>query len=139
VEVGNAKDSVGRRLAAYVAMLRGGAGLFAASGYPARPQFAAYVERLDLAHEYPGIQGIGFSVRVRASGREQLVAQMREEGLADFRIWPDGPRDEYHAIIYLEPRDRRNLAAVGYDMFTESVRRAAMERARDTGLPAASG
>nr|MCU0256937.1 CHASE domain-containing protein [Vicinamibacterales bacterium] len=44
----------------------------------------------------------------------------------------------YHAIVFLEPLDRRNLAAIGYDMFTEPVRRAAMERARDTGQPAAS-
>src|SRR5690606_29123445 len=37
-----------------------------------------------------------------------------------------------------EPLDARNLAAIGYDMFTEPARRAAMERARDTGEPAAS-
>ncbi|HET9529142.1 MAG TPA: CHASE domain-containing protein, partial [Blastocatellia bacterium] len=40
---------------------------------------------------------------------------------------------------YLEPQDRRNQAAIGYDMFSEPKRRAAMERARDWGIAAASG
>jgi CHASE1-domain containing sensor protein len=35
--------------------------------------------------------------------------------------------------------DRRNRAAIGYDMFTDPTRRATMERARDSGQPAASG
>jgi PAS domain S-box-containing protein len=55
-------------------------------------------------------------------------------------VWPDEtPRDEYHAIIYLEPEDQRNKKALGFDMFTEEVRRQAMQAARDTGLPTASG
>jgi signal transduction histidine kinase/ActR/RegA family two-component response regulator len=41
--------------------------------------------------------------------------------------------------VYLEPLDKRNRAALGFDMFSEPVRRAAMERARDTGEASASG
>jgi signal transduction histidine kinase/ActR/RegA family two-component response regulator len=133
------EDGVQQRLSAYVAMLRAGSGLFAATGSVTREQFHAYVERLDLAQTYPGIQGIGVSLRVAASDREALVARTRSAGFADFKIWPEHPRDEYHAIVYLEPLDRRNRAAIGYDMFTEPVRRDAMARARDTGQPAASG
>src|SRR5690606_16254373 len=38
-----------------------------------------------------------------------------------------------------EPFIDRNLRAFGYDMYSEPVRREAMERARDSGLPALSG
>src|SRR5262249_19777202 len=93
---------------------------------------------LDLAQEYPGIQGIGLSLRVDPAERRSLEAEMRRQAFADFRIWPEGQRPEYHTIVYLEPLDRRNAAAIGYDMSTEPVRRAAMEQARDSGLPAAS-
>src|SRR5690606_28529581 len=48
-------------------------------------------------------------------------------------------RDAYSSILYLEPFTGRNLRAFGYDMFSEPVRREAMERARDSGLPALSG
>src|SRR3546814_13521456 len=57
----------------------------------------------------------------------------------DYRIWPEGERAIYASIIYLEPFDWRNQRAFGYDMFLAPVRRAAMERARDTGLPSLSG
>jgi signal transduction histidine kinase/CHASE1-domain containing sensor protein/ActR/RegA family two-component response regulator len=133
------RTSIESRLAAYVAMLRAGSGLFAARPDVSRDEFRAYVERLDLERQYPGIRGIGFSMRVAAGEQRRLAAAMRRSGHDDFRIWPLHPRDEYHAIVYLEPSDRRNRAAIGYDMFSEPVRRAAMERARDTGLPAASG
>ena len=52
---------------------------------------------------------------------------------------PEGEREVYTSIIYLEPFSGRNLRAFGYDMFSEPVRRAAMERARDTDAAALSG
>ena len=39
---------------------------------------------------------------------------------------PREPRDEYHAIVYLEPSDAHNRAALGFDMFSEPTRRAAV-------------
>jgi CHASE1-domain containing sensor protein len=69
---------------------------------------------------------------------DSFVMAQHQQGMPAFRIWPDHPRTEFHTIIYLEPLDRRNEAAIGYDMFSEPVRRAAMERARDTGQPALS-
>ena len=107
------RTAITDRLTTYTSLLRGGAGLFAAFPGVDEAAFRAYVERLDLAHYYPGIQGIGFARR-------------------------QGNRDAY-PIAMLEPHDRRNLHALGYDMFTERVRREAMIHARDTGAAAASG
>ncbi len=123
----------------YIALLRAGSGLFAAHEPVDQKEFRAYMERLQLREEYPGIQGIGFTIRFPASEKEQLIARIQREGISNFSIHPDYNRPEYHAIIYLEPLDQRNQAAIGYDMFSEPVRRKAMERARDGGLPAASG
>jgi PAS domain S-box-containing protein len=137
--VGDAEESIKNRLETYIALLRAGSGLFAASDRVSRSEFHAYIEQLELKRYYPGAQGIGFSVRVSPQAKDALIATMRQAGQANFQLQPDYPRDEYHSIIYLEPLDSRNQAAIGYDMFTEPVRRAAMERARDSGLPAASG
>src|SRR5260370_13399593 len=127
------------RLDTHVALLRAGTGLFAASISVEPDEFRKFVSQLDLPNHYPGIQGIGFSLKLQPDGRKQLIEQMRKAGNRDFRIWPEGDRSEYHTIIYLEPSDQRNQAAIGFDMSTEPVRRAAMERARDTGAPVASG
>ena len=52
---------------------------------------------------------------------------------------PEGDREIYTSIIFLEPFSGRNLRAFGYDMFSEPVRRLAMERARDLSAPVLSG
>ena len=133
-------DSIQVRLDTYIAMLRAGAGLLAATDatLPTPPQFAAFVRRLELQSRYPGIQGIGYTMRIPASRLAGVTARLQPFH-PGFRVWPDTSRDEYHAILFLEPMDVRNRAAVGYDMFTDATRREAMERARDSGEAAASG
>jgi PAS domain S-box-containing protein len=118
--------------------LRAGTGLFRANRTVSAEEFRRFVAQLNLEEKYPGIQGIGFTRRISPADRAAWEASVRLVH-PDFRIWPDHPRDEYHSIVYLEPLDRRNRAAIGYDMFTEPTRQAAMARARDTGQPAASG
>ena len=131
--------AIERRIRTYENLLVAGAALFSTRSMT-RAQFTQYVGRLDLAGRYPGIQGIGLSVRVPAGERQKIIDRMRSEGVKDFHIFPaDPPREEYHTIMYLEPADDRNRVAIGYDMFSEPVRRAAMETARDTGKPATSG
>jgi signal transduction histidine kinase/ActR/RegA family two-component response regulator len=132
-------DDITTRLSAYIAMLQAGAGMFAAQPDTTREQFHAFVERLRLPSLYPGTQGIGFSRRAAPQDLPALVAAQRRAGFPAFRVWPEEPREEYHSIVYLEPLDRRNQAAIGYDMYTDPTRRAAMERARDQATPAASG
>jgi PAS domain S-box-containing protein len=132
-------ESIQNRIGTYVTMLRAGASLFAASENVTREEFRIYVERLELQRGNAGIRGIGYSARISPQEKDALVSSMRAGGVKDFKIWPEGTRPEYHSIIYLEPLDERNLRAVGYDMSIEPVRRAAMEQARDSGEPTASG
>jgi len=137
--VQTAVEALHTRLDTYVDVLLGAAGLLAVNEVVTRAEFHAYVERLDLGTRYPGIQGVGYSVRIPAGREAETERFMRAQGQPDFRIWPAGRRGEKHAILHIEPLDGRNSAAVGYDMFSEPVRRQAMERARDTGRAAASG
>ncbi len=132
-------DAVEERIQTHVDVLRGAAGLFAADREVSREEFRRFVERVEVQKRYPGAQGVGFSARVAAGEREAFVDSVRRQGLETFRLWPEGVREEYQPVTYIEPRDRRNLGALGYDMLSEPVRREALARARDTGQPAASG
>lgn len=132
-------DRIAERLGAYIAMLRGVAGYLAAHREPEPYEFRAYVEALELQANYPGVQGVGYSRRVAPEMVDALERRQRRQGYEGFKVWPDRPRAEYHSIVYLEPLDRRNRAAIGYDMYSEPTRAAAMARARDTGAPAVSG
>ncbi len=133
------QSALQERFNAYIAALRGGKAFFGASVRVERDEWRAYVETLGLLENYPGIQGMGFSLRIPASEKAAHVAAIRAEGFPDYDIRPFTPRDEYHSIIYLEPFTNRNLRAFGYDMSTEKTRREAMERSRDQGVPALSG
>jgi two-component system, OmpR family, sensor kinase len=132
-------DRIESRLETYVALLQATAAFVGADGHVTRSEFRAYAERLQLRERYPGIQGVGLTWRTDASDLPALEARLRAEGDTGFQVWPDIPREEYHAIVHLEPLDRRNMAAIGYDMYTEPVRREAMARARDSGGAVASG
>ena len=138
-EVARTLDAVRERVDTTVTLLRGTAGLFNASDEVTGEEFRAYIDRLLLRERYPGILGIGFSLRLAPGELPGRVAAMRNQGQPGFQVWPAGPRPEYHAIVYLEPLDARNQAAIGFDMHTQPVRRAAMDAARDAAAAVASG
>jgi signal transduction histidine kinase len=133
--VASVQDRLRARLDTYTAVLLGTKGFFAGSENVVRDEFRRYVSELDLDRRAPGVQGVGFSMRVPAGEGARIEEEMHAAGFPDFRLWPSGSRDERHVILYLEPLDRRNRAALGYDMHTEARRAAAMDRARDSGLP----
>jgi signal transduction histidine kinase/ActR/RegA family two-component response regulator len=131
-------DAIVSRLDAYVNALTATRAVAVADPAVQRDELRAYIRSLSVQTRYPGIQGIGFSVRVPPDEIEGLEIEMRQEGYRGFRVWPEGPRSEVHSIVLLEPQDERNRAAMGYDMFTDPVRREAMVSARDRGRPIAS-
>jgi two-component sensor histidine kinase/CHASE1-domain containing sensor protein len=134
------EEQIQGRLETYIAMLRAGAGLIASQQRTLeRDEFRLFVNQLQIATQYPGIRGIGYSARLPGDSKAALNEIAFRYALYDFTLYPPGDREEIHSIIHLEPMDRRNQAAIGYDMFTEPVRQEAMKRARDTGLPSVSG
>lgn len=132
-EVERTRANLRTRLEVYEDALYGTRSLFQANTNVTRAIFRDYVENLKLAQRYPGIQGIGFAIRVRPAEKEAHIQGVRREGYPNYAIRPAGDRAEYTSILYLEPFDWRNQRAFGYDMFSEPIRRAAMQYARDTG------
>ena len=98
------------RILDYEQVLKGAVALFHASQKVERDEWATYVRALDLQASYPGIRAIGYARVERARA----------------------------PITYVEPGDTPNARAIGFDLFSDPVRRAALERARDTGEPVLS-
>ncbi len=132
-------DRIEKRLQDYGRVLRGGAGLFASTKAVGRKEWRSYVGSLNIERDIPGIQGLGYSQLVKAEDKAAHIERIRREGFPDYTIWPDGVRDIYTPVIYLEPFSGRNLRAFGYDTYSEPVRRAAMIAARDEGRLSMSG
>ncbi len=138
-EVNRVQTALETKIGLYIALLRSSRGYIESRNDLTREGFANFVKSLELEKNYVGVQGIGYSIIVPPENREALVARMKAEGYPDFKIFPTNERDSYQTIIYLEPNDERNQVAIGYDMATEETRRAAIERAGDTGEAAATG
>ena len=137
------RDRVESRVQLYTALLRGTAGVVSATeGNLSAAQFRTYVARLRVAEHYPGIQGIGYTRWLRdADAEAHTRAQWAAAGLGSVRPWPDtlAAGAERHALVYLEPQTPPNRTALGFNMHSEPTRRAAMDLARDEGMPALTG
>ena len=123
-----------QRLRDHEQVLSGAAGLFNVNNEVTRTDWRHYVSSLHLDENHPGILGVGFARWLPPAEKEAHIRSIRAEGFPEYFIRPEGERPEYTSIIYLEPFSWRNQRAFGYDMFTESIRRAAMAKARDEGI-----
>lgn len=123
----------------YEQVLKGGLGLLRVSHSVSRDDWRIYVETLRIDENYPGIHGVGFAEHIHPSRLPDHTAAIRSQGFPEYQVWPSDPREEYTAIIYLEPFVGTNLRAMGYDMYTNPVRRKAMSHARDSGEATLSG
>lgn len=120
------------------ATLQAGAFL-SATDEVSRSQFSLFVGETEFIERYPGIVGVGFAARVSPEHLRRFIERNREDGAPAYTLRPASKRPEYFPIQFLEPESEENLGALGYDMFSDPVRRKAMERARDSGRPVATG
>lgn len=120
-------------------------GLYASSENIEPHEFEIFASRLLAA--LPAARGLSWNEVVPAERRAQFERQMRAAGHAGFEILERGPdgvlrraseRPLYVTVRHVVPQTG-NLAVIGYDLLSEPVRQAALERARDTGRLAATG
>ncbi len=138
-DVNEIQTSIQRRMERYENVLISARSLVLTQENTTRKEFREFVEHMDLDEKHPGVQGIGLALKVDPSEFPHYERKLRNEGFEDFNIWPLEPkREAYFPIIYLEPLDWRNKRALGYDMYSETIRRAAMKMAMETGKTAIS-
>ena len=120
--------------------LKGARGVYAASDSVSRGDFRNYVDARHLPQEFPGVRGFGFIERVLRPDLEQFSAQVRADGLPDFRVKSSAGEtaEDLYVIKYLEPLGE-NIEALGYDLGQDLLQREAVERASRTGQDTMSG
>lgn len=128
------ETSINASLATRIVLIRSADAAIRANGYPTQREFRRYVSRLDLGSAYPGLQGLGFAIFLGngpTAAAERRIARLGY----DAALWPGHEREQYSAIVLLEPQDARNRAAIGFDMLSEPTRRAAMLNAAASDEP----
>ncbi|MGE4314236.1 MAG: CHASE domain-containing protein, partial [Pseudobdellovibrionaceae bacterium] len=135
----NLSNSIEHALETSEQVLKGARALFFSSDLVEADEWAGYFSSLRLKENFRGLQGIGYALWIRDNDMEAFNAEMKAMGIGKITVYPAASRDPQSAIIYLEPKDTRNSKAIGYDMWSEATRRAAMEEALKTGEPQLSG
>jgi signal transduction histidine kinase len=133
--------TIDRRVNAYLDSIFGARGFLYASESVGPSEWENYVEGLGPESRLKGLQIVGFVKYVMPRERETFSRWAREEGLPELRpdLQPGGERPAYFPIAYVGPLDEANIQIISQDLYTEPAHRSAMDRARDTGSPQATG
>ncbi len=120
-----------QRLKSYEHVLHSAVGLYASSKDVTRENFHNYVTELHLETFYPGMQSICFSVLTPSRIKTKHIEVVRKNGFPNYSKSPAGEPDFHTSTLYVEPFTEINQRKLGSDMYSDPVRRAAMEQARD--------
>lgn len=138
-EVQKNNQHIVESMSSYEDLLLAGRALFAASSSVERNEWSSFISSFDLSGNYPGILGLGYAKVVKPEDKNNFIASVQAEGFPAYQVFPEGSRDVYAPVLYVEPFNEENQEAFGFDMFSEETRRKAMIFAGDTGGLAASG
>jgi len=129
-----------RRANASSAYLRAGAALLSTMDEVPAADFRRFVSELRLDADYRGAEGIGWAQVVRPSQIADFTELLAQEGTAEAEFYPpfNGNQPFAVPVTYLQPDTERNRRALGYDMYSEPGRRAAMIEAERTARPTAT-
>lgn len=133
-------SSIEDRSLASQAYLRAAAAMFEAVDKIPRSVFASFANDVRLDQNFSGSVGMGWSVALRKADVPAFEAAQSAARGSDFKIWPAESRndDVIHPVTYLVPENEKNSGVAGYNMYSESTRRQAMDAARLTRKPAAT-
>ncbi|MDP2121873.1 MAG: CHASE domain-containing protein [Hoeflea sp.] len=138
----NAVQRLSDRIESHILLVKSTEALFEATGeVPSAEAFKIFVRHLQRSEQFSGVQGIGFARYLPAGAQsDATIARELERNYGIARApWPETSEEMRTPIVLMEPQTSRSLAALGYDMYSSPVRRAAIlaavteERLRATG------
>ena len=128
-----------RRAAENVAILKAGATLFAQREAVSATEFTEFTRGLNDGGDLHGSLGLGWTQLVPLAEVPAFEARLSGEG-APFAVWPrpGAAQGVVAPVVYLDPPSPANRNAIGFDMYSESARRQAMDSAARLGQPVAT-
>lgn len=108
-------------------------------GTVTKSEFRDYYKALNVDDNYPGLRGIGFLTLVKAGGEEVVEKQLSTEHAGGVRIFPTSAEQWRTPVTLFEPLNDDTRRAIGYDMYSDTARRSAIEVALGLGEVRATG
>jgi PAS domain S-box-containing protein len=129
--VSDVNDRLHRHMLYYEQVLHGARGFYLYQHEMERQEFRGYIESLEIEKKFPGIQGVSFAPLIPSEHKSAHIAAMRRTGVPEFNIQPEGKRNSYAPVSFIEPMNNRNVRALGFDNLSSPARTATIEQARD--------
>lgn len=132
-------QAVQQRIQAEMTVLKSVVALFDSSKFVDRSEFTSFIRSMELNKR--SFQALEWIPSISHEDRSEFEQLARQDGFENFRIverTADGKlveaqkRDNYYPVFYLEPY-LGNEAALVFDLGSNQIRKAALERARDSG------
>jgi len=140
-QVDNLATTLQRQIDEYSYIALSVSALYAASPEVTPKSYEAFTQH--LLWRYSGISTLGWIKPVSAAQRQAYEARMKRSGFPDFYIYEQSPTGEkvksgwhpgYYPITFSPHRE-----VVGFDINSDPLRKAALEKARDTGKLTVTG
>jgi len=134
-------SSLDRRGNGFSSYLRAGAALYSTVDEVSPQTFRQFVAELRLAQNYRGAEGIGWIAAHARDDAPALLERIRQTQptFPALNVQSVSGREIIAPVVYFYPDTVRNRRALGFDMYSEAVRAAAMDEAKRTVAPTASG
>lgn len=132
-----AANRIEKRVAKKVLALQAIRGAFVgARQVPTRQFFADMVSAMPDNGDAGDAQAFGFAIASATSGSSLPTERVAADYGMRRAPWPATDQPIRFPIVMLEPQDERQARALNFDMYSEPVRREAMQSAERTGRPA---
>lgn len=133
------EDTIRNRIQTSEVLLRAGAGLFDASEGVSAQEWSQLYSKFEVQQKFAGVSALGYAPVVQAPDKAAFETVLRtENNNPNLSIMPPGDRPFYVPVLYFESFRADTGDALGFDMYTDSSRRQAMDRAADSGKPVMS-
>ena len=131
------QGAIDRRTNAGLDAIFGARSFFYASRTVERDEWMSYVEGLNPGKRFVGLQALGYAERVEPGEGESYSRRAEQAGTP--RLIPQNANADYYPVMMVGPSGLANREVLVEDWYSVPAHHAAMDRARDTGAPRATG
>ena len=117
------------RMKSYEEVMRSTAALIESTDAVTPEDLHSIIGTYEIEKRFPGVRALGYAPVVSNDNLAAFTESVRANGQTDFTVTPEGTRSTYIPIQYVEPKIESNVAAIGFDMYSDATRKTAFDLA----------
>ena len=115
------------------------AAFFEASFSVPKARWTLLIQKLDLPRRHPGIRSVGFAPQVGAEEAGEFVQRLRGQNHGSLLIHPASTQAVIFPTVFFTRFPTNDYDGLGWDSYSDPLRRTAIQDALRSGRPAATG